>query len=119
MKNTIIAVILALFLAGCTASLQKEELSMAYIQEVDDRQYKLNIAIHFGLIEPPDREFKDKSTSYYYSMHVAWAYGDEEEYARFYEELMLLFDKLEDELPPIDEDLEASPSYYGVGQQEL
>ena len=120
MKSTIIALMLALFLAGCTASLQKEELSMEYIQKVDDRQYKLNMAIQYGLLEPPGREFKDKSTAYYYSMHVAWAYRDEEEYEYFYEEIMLLYDELEDELSLTpDQGLESIPSNYGVGGQEL
>ena len=112
------AIALALFLiggghTGCTASLQKEKLSMNNIRVVDDRQYKINLAIQYGLIEPPGRDYKDLSTAYYYSMHVAWAYGDEEEYERFYEEIMLLLDKLEGELSPIEE----APS--GVGGQEL
>ena len=109
--------IVALLLAGCTASLQKEELSMDYIQKVDDRQYKINRAIQYGLIERPDRDHRDKFGAYYYSIHVAWAYGDEEEYERFYEELMLLLDELEDEVS-LDKP-GATPSNYGLGKQEL
>ena len=113
-------VVIALFLlllggghTGCTASLQKEKLSMDNIQKVDDRQYKLNLAIQYGLLPPPGRDFKDEFTAYYYSMHVAWAYGDEEEYAQFYEQIMTMLDEQEDELSVIEEEKS------GVGGQEL
>ena len=116
-KEGVVIALLLLLLGGghtgCIASLQKEKLPKDYIQQVDDRQYKVNLAIQYGLLEPPGRDYKDESTAYYYSMHVAWAYGDVKAYKYFYEKMMSMLDELEDELDLIEE----SPS--GVGGQEL
>ena len=89
------------FTAGCSASVgwvETEELDLVLIEEIDERKGRLNYAVNLGLLEPPDQDWIDRSTAYYYAMHIAWAYKDREDYVHFYEEMRTLYAEMEDEL---------------------
>ena len=97
------------FAGGCSAAVgwvdTDKELSFVLIDEIDERKERINFAIYLGLVEPPDKDWMTRSTSYYYAMHIAWAHGDKEDYVHFYEEMRTLYAEMEDEL----EELKDSP----------
>ena len=82
------------FLLLFSAPALANELPVDLIQDADDMRESSQQAISLCMIEPPDQEWIDMVTAYYFALNIAWAYENEEAYKEFYRKIEELYEDL-------------------------